>query len=158
MWGCGPVGQFAIQSAWILGAERVIAIDCISERLKLAETFGHAETINFKEEDVFDALMVMTRGLAPECCIDALGCEAHIGPQWDSVIDRVKQIAYLQADRAHVLRETIHCCGKSGTISVPGVYIDKIDNFPFGMAMNKGLTFKMGQTHAQRYLPLLLKK
>ena len=158
VWGCGPVGQFAIQSAWMLGAGRVIAIDCVPERLKLAEQFGQAETINFKEEDVFDALMVMTKGLGPECCIDAVGCEAHVGPKLDSIIDRVKQMVFLQTDRAHVLREAIQCCRKAGTISMPGVYLDKIDNIPFGAAMNKGLTFKMGQTHVQRYLPTLLEK
>ncbi|MFJ1269233.1 zinc-dependent alcohol dehydrogenase, partial [Legionella lytica] len=130
VWGCGPVGQFAIQSAWMLGAARVIAVDCVPERLELAEQLGHAETINFQDEDVYDALMVMTRGLGPERCIDAVGCEAHTGPKWDSIVDRVKQIAYLQTDRAHVIREAIQCCGKSGTISIPGVYIDKIDNIP----------------------------
>ena len=158
IWGCGPVGQFAIQSAWMLGAERVIAIDCVAERLALAQQYGHAEVINFQEENVFDALMVMTKGRGPNCCIDAVGCEAHVGPTWDSIIDRVKQVTYLQTDRAHVLRETIECCAKAGTISMPGVYLDKIDNIPFGAAMNKGLTFKMGQTHVQRYLPLLLSK
>lgn len=157
VWGCGPVGQFAIQSAWMLGAARVIAIDCIPERLALAEKLGRAETINFKDEDVYDALMVMTLGIGPECCIDAVGCEAHVGPKLDSIMDRVKQAAYLQTDRAHVLREAIQCCAKAGTISIPGVYIDRID-LPFGAAMNKGLTFKMGQTHVQKYMPLLLEK
>ncbi|CEK10049.1 zinc-dependent alcohol dehydrogenase [Legionella hackeliae] len=158
IWGCGPVGQFAIQSAWMLGAQRVIAIDCVEERLKLAEKLGNAETINFKEEDVFDALMVMTRGLGPERCIDAVGCEAHVGPTFDSIMDRVKQATYLTTDRAHVLREAIRCCAKAGTISMPGVYLDTLDNIPFGAAMNKGLTFRMGQTHVQRYLPILLRK
>lgn len=158
VWGCGPVGQFAIQSAWMLGAERVIAIDCIPERLELAEKLSRAETINFKEENVFDALMVMTRGLGPASCIDAVGCEAHVGPAFDSIVDRIKQITYLQLDRAHVLREAIECCEKAGTISMPGVYLDKLDNIPFGAAMNKGLTIKMGQTHVQRYLPKLLEK
>ncbi|MFC3909425.1 zinc-dependent alcohol dehydrogenase [Legionella dresdenensis] len=158
IWGCGPVGQFAIQSAWMLGAGRVIAIDCVPERLKMAEKYGNAETINFQEEDVFDSLMVMTRGLGPERCIDAVGCEAHVGPTFDSVIDRVKQITCLATDRAHVMREAIRCCGKAGTISMPGVYLDTLDNIPFGAAMNKGLTFKMGQTHVQRYMPLLLRK
>lgn len=120
VWGCGPVGQFAIQSAWMLGAARVIAIDCIHERLKLAEKLGNAETINFKDENVFDALMVMTRGLGPECCIDAVGCEAHVGPTFDSIVDRVKQITYLQTDRAHVLREAIQCCAKQGLFLCPG--------------------------------------
>ncbi|KTD45290.1 threonine(-3-)dehydrogenase [Legionella quinlivanii] len=158
VWGCGPVGQFAIQSAWMLGAARVIAIDCVPERLTLAENLGRAETINFQEEDVYDALMVMTRGHGPERCIDAVGCEAHVGPSFDSIMDRVKQMTYLATDRAHVLREAIKCCGKAGTISMPGVYLDTLDNIPFGAAMNKGLTFRMGQTHVQRYLPVLLKK
>ncbi len=158
VWGCGPVGQFAIQSAWMLGASRVIAIDCIPERLKLAERFGKAETINFKEEHVYDALMVMTKGKGPECCIDAVGCEAHVGPTFDSIVDRVKQAAYLTNDRTHVLREAIQCCAKGGIISVPGVYVGNVDNIPFGAAMNKGLTFKMGQTHVQRYLNILLNK
>ncbi|MBA4697594.1 MAG: glutathione-dependent formaldehyde dehydrogenase [Legionella sp.] len=158
VWGCGPVGQFAIQSAWMLGAHRVIAIDCIPERLKLAETLGKAEIINFKDEDVYNALMVMTKGKGPECCIDAVGCEAHVGPKFDSIMDRVKQAAHLSTDRAHVLREAIQCCAKGGTVSIPGVYIGQLDNIPLGAAMNKGLTFRMGQTHVPRYLELLLNK
>ncbi|RUQ84980.1 zinc-dependent alcohol dehydrogenase [Legionella septentrionalis] len=157
IWGCGPVGQFAIQSAWMLGAGRVIAIDCVPERLKMAEKLGKAETINFTEEDVYDALMAITKGKGPECCIDAVGCEAHVGPTFDSIMDRIKQAAYLLTDRSHVLREAIRCCAKGGTISIPGVYLQNLDNIPFGAAMNKGLTFKMGQTHVQRYLKLLLK-
>lgn len=158
VWGCGPVGLFAIQSAWILGAKRVIAIDCIPERLKLAERLGPAEIINFKNEDVFETLMVMTKGNGVECCIDAVGCEAHVGPQYDSIIDRVKQATYLTSNRAHVLREAIQCCAKGGTVSIPGVYTGNLDNIPFGIAMNHGLTFKMGQTHVPYYLELLLKK
>jgi threonine dehydrogenase-like Zn-dependent dehydrogenase len=158
VWGSGPVGQFAIQSAWMLGAGRVIAIDCIVERLDLAKKFGKAETINFKNEDVYDALMVMTKGKGPDHCIDAVGCEAHVGPKLDSIVDRVKQAVNLTTDRAHVIREAIQCCAKGGTISIPGVYIAHLDNIPFGMAMNKGLTFKMGQTHVPRYLKLLLEK
>lgn len=158
IWGCGPVGQFAIQSAWMLGAGRVIAIDCIPERLKLAETFGRAEVINFKKEEVYDALMVMTKGIGPNGCIDAVGCEAHTGPTLDSIVDRLKQVAHLTSDRAHVIREAIKCCSKAGTISIPGVYIGNLDNIPFGAAMNKGLTFKTGQTHVQRYLNILLNK
>lgn len=158
IWGCGPVGQFAIQSAWMLGAGRVIAIDCVAERLKLAQTYGHAETINFKNEDVYDALMVMTKGKGPDACIDAVGCEAHVGPTFDSIMDRVKQATFLTSGRAHVLREAIECCAKGGTVSVPGVYVGNLDNIPFGTAMNKGLTFKMGQTHVPRYTELLLNK
>ena len=158
VWGCGPVGQFAMQSAWMLGAGRVIGIDCVPERLNLAEKLSHAETIHFKEEDVYDALMAMTRGKGPKVCIDAVGCEAHVGPTFDSIMDKVKQITHLSSDRPHVLREAIQCCAKGGTISVPGVYVGAIDNLPFGAAMNKGLTFKMGQTHVQRFLKPLLDK
>lgn len=158
VWGCGPVGQFAIQSAWMLGAGRVIAIDCVPERLLMAERLGKAEVINFKNEDVYDALMVMTKGKGPEHCIDAVGCEAHVGPKMDSIIDRIKQSVHLTVDRAHVVRETIKCCAKGGTISIPGVYVNTLDNIPLGVAMNKGLTFKMGQTHVPRYLSLLLEK
>lgn len=157
IWGCGPVGQFAIQSAWMLGAERVIAIDCVPERLKLAQTYGNAEIINFQEEDVYDALMVMTQGFGPDACIDAVGCEAHVG-HLDSIIDRVKQAGNLTSGRAHVLREAIKCCRKGGVLSIPGVYIGTLDNIPMGTAMNKGLTFKMGQTHVPKYTQLLLDK
>lgn len=158
VWGCGPVGQFAIQSAWMLGAERVIAIDCFLKRLKLAEKYGKAETINFEHEDVYDALMAMTKGKGPDACIDAVGCEAHVGPTLDSVVDKIKQSTYLVTDRSHVLREAIRCCRKGGTLSIPGVYIGNLDNIPLGAAMNKGLSFNMGQTHVQRYLPFLLEK
>ncbi|TAL59067.1 MAG: glutathione-dependent formaldehyde dehydrogenase [Legionella sp.] len=158
VWGCGPVGQFAIQSAWMLGAGRVIAIDCIKERLQLARQLGKAEIINFAEEDVYDALMVMTKGKGPDSCIDAVGCEAHVGPTFDSIMDRVKQATCLTTDRLHALRETIKCCKKGGTVSIPGVYLGNVDNIPLGSAINKGLTFKMGQTHVPRYLKLLLSK
>jgi threonine dehydrogenase-like Zn-dependent dehydrogenase len=158
IWGCGPVAQFAIQSAWMLGAERVIAIDCVPERLELARTFGHAETINFEEVDVYETLMAMTDGRGPDRCIDAVGAEAHTGPTLDSVIDKAKQMSHLTSDRPHVLREVIKCCRKGGTISIPGVYIGNVDSIPFGAAMNKGLTMKMGQTHVQHYLKKLLDK
>lgn len=158
IWGCGPVGQFTIQSAWMLGAGRVIAIDCEPERLKMAEKLGQAETINFTNEDVYEALMAMTKGKGPDSCIDAVGCEAHVGPTMDSIVDRAKQSINLIIDRAHVLRETIKCCAKGGTISIPGVYIAYLDHLPLGAAMNKALTFKMGQTHVQSYLKILLKK
>ncbi|STX30197.1 alcohol dehydrogenase [Legionella beliardensis] len=158
IWGCGPVGQFAIQSAWMLGAGRVIAIDCVPERLKLAEEWGKAETINFKEKDVYEELMNMTKGMGPDGCIDAVGTEAHAGPKFDAMLDKAKQVLHLTSDRPRCLREAIMCCRKGGTISIPGVYLGFADNIPFGAAMNKGLTFKMGQTHVQRYLPLLLAK
>ena len=158
VWGCGPVGQFCIQSAWMLGAGRVIAIDRVAERLLMAETKGKAETINFEKEDVYDRLMEMTKGRGPDSCIDAVGCEAHAQGSFDSVLDKVKAEVYLGTDRAHVLREAIMCCRKGGTISIPGVYIGFPDKVPFGAAMNKGLTFRMGQTHVPKYHALLLER
>jgi threonine dehydrogenase-like Zn-dependent dehydrogenase len=157
VWGCGPVGQFAIQSAWMLGAGRVIAIDNVPARLKMAETYGKAEIINFDEVKVYDKLQEMTNGLGPDSCIDAVGTEAHVGGSPDSYLDRAKQAVFLGTDRPHVLREAIFCCRKGGTISVPGVYVGVLDKIPFGPAMNKALTFKMGQTHVQRYTQKLLK-
>lgn len=153
-----PNMELARQQLGQAPAGRVIAIDCISERLRLAEDLGKAETINFEKEDVFDALMVMTKGKGPHSCIDAVGCEAHVGPTLDSIVDKIKQLAFLTNDRAHAFRECIHCCMKGGTVSVPGVYFGYLDNIPIGAAMNKGLSFKMGQTHVQKYLPKLLKK
>ncbi len=157
IWGCGPVSQFAIRSAWMLGASRVIAIDRVAERLALARE-ANAETINFDEEDVYDRLMEMTKGRGPDRCIDGVGCEAHGAGSFDSVLDKVKATVMLATDRAHVIRQAIMCCRKQGTISVPGVYVGAIDKLPFGAAMNKGLTIKMGQTHVQRYLQPLLEK
>lgn len=157
IWGCGPVGQFAIRSAWMFGAGRVIAIDCLPERLKMAEA-GKAETINFQKETVYDRLMEMTNERGPDRCIDCVGTEAHAGGSLDSIVDKAKAKVGLATDRAHVLREAIMCCRKAGTISVPGVYVGFPDKLPFGAAMNKGLTFKMGQTHVQRYTEPLLKR
>ena len=156
VWGCGPVGQFAIRSAWMLGAGRVIAIDRVPERLQMAQEQGRAETINFKEQDVYDRLMEMTKGRGPDRCIDAVGCEAHATGAIDAVYDKVKTAVMLGTDRAHVLREAIMCCRKGGTLSVPGVYIGFPDKLPFGALMNKGLTVKTGQTHVQRYMRPLL--
>lgn len=158
VWGCGPVGQFSIKSAWMLGAERVIAIDRIPERLRMAEQDGKAELINFEEEDVYDRLMDMTAGRGPDRCIDAVGTEAHTRGSFDAVIDRAKQAVYLGTDRPHVLREAIMCCRKGGTVSIPGVYIGVLDKIPFGAVMNKSITIKTGQTHVQAYLKPLLKK
>lgn len=158
VWGAGPVGQFAVQSAWMKEAERVIAIDRLPERLKMAKNYGKAEIINFEEFDVYETLMEMTNGHGPDRCIDAVGTEAHGGGSVDAVIDRAKQAAYLATDRPHVLREAIMCCRKGGTVSIPGVYIGFLDKIPFGAAMNKGLTLKMGQTHVHRYLEPLLSK
>ena len=158
IWGCGPVAQFAIQSAWMLGAGRVIAIDNVPERLAMAETHGKAETINFDDADVYDRLMEMTGGRGPDSCIDAVGTEAHTGGAIGSVLDKVKAAAFLATDRPSVLREIIMCCRKGGTISVPGVYIGVIDKLPFGAFMNKALTMRTGQTHTHRYLAPLLQK
>lgn len=158
VWGCGPVGQFAIRSAWMLGAGRVIAIDRVAERLRLAEGVGKAETIDFEREDVYDRLMAMTGGRGPDRCIDAVGTEAHGRGSLDAVLDKAKAAVMLGTDRPHVLREAIMCCRKGGTVSIPGVYIGYLDKIPFGAAMNKGLTFRTGQTHVQRYLQPLLRR
>jgi threonine dehydrogenase-like Zn-dependent dehydrogenase len=158
VWGCGPVAQFAIQSAWMLGAGRVIAIDRVPERLQMAANQGRAETINFEEVGVYDRLMEMTRGRGPDRCIDAVGCEAHATGAFDAVLDKAKSAVMLTTDRAHVLREAILCCRKGGTISVPGAYVGFPDKLPIGALMNKGLTLRTGQTHMQRYMKPLLKK
>jgi threonine dehydrogenase-like Zn-dependent dehydrogenase len=160
VWGCGPVGQFAIQSAWMFGAGRVIAIDRVPERIAMAQNQGRAETINFKEIDgsVYDRLQEMTDGRGPDRCIDAVGAEAHGSGSFDAILDKAKASVMLATDRAHVLREAILCCRKGGTVSVPGVYIGYLDKVPFGAAMNKGLTLKTGQTHMKRYTQPLLKR
>ena len=157
VWGCGPVGQFAIKSAWMLGAARVIAIDRFRERLRLARDEGKAEIINYEDvgDDVFDVLKEMTGGRGPDACIDAVGMEAH-GGTIDAWYDRVKQVMRLEMDRAHALRQALHACRKGGTVSVPGVYGGFIDKIPFGSAFAKGLTLKMGQTHVQNYTRPLL--
>lgn len=156
VWGCGPVAQFVIQSCWMMGAGRVIAIDRVPERLSMAQEYGKAEIIDFEEEDVYDRLMAMTNGRGPDRCIDAVGCEAHGTGSFDAVLDKAKAALYLGTDRPHVLREAIMCCRKGGTVSIPGVYVGLLDHMPMGAAMNKGLTLKMGQTHVQRYLEPLL--
>jgi threonine dehydrogenase-like Zn-dependent dehydrogenase len=157
IWGCGPVGQFAIRSAFMMGAGRVIAIDEVSERLAMAEA-GGAETINFAETDVYDELMKRTDKRGPDSCIDAVGCEASAHGAADATLDKVKAAAFLTTDRVHVLREVIMSCRKGGTISIPGVYVGMGDKTPIGAAMNKGLTFKTGQTHVQAYTKPLLDK
>jgi threonine dehydrogenase-like Zn-dependent dehydrogenase len=158
VWGCGPVGQFVIQSCWLLGAGRVIAIDRVPERLAMAKSVGRAEILNFDEDDIYENLMAMTKGRGPDRCIDAVGTEAHATGSLDALMDKAKTAMMLGTDRAHVLRQAIHCCRKAGTVSIPGVYVGFLDNVPFGPAVNKGLTFKMGQTHVQRYLPSLLQR
>lgn len=158
VWGCGPVGQFAIQSAWMLGAGRVIAIDRVAERLQLAKMKGRAETIHFGDMKVYDQLQEMTSGRGPDRCIDAVGCEAHAGGSFDAIMDKAKAAVRLATDRVHVLREAIMCCRKAGTISVPGVYVGMGDKLPIGAFVNKGLTMKTGQTHVHRYIDPLLNK
>lgn len=158
IWGCGPVAQFAIKSAWMLGAGRVIAIDRVPERLEMARREGKAETIDFSEVGVYDQLMEMTKGRGPDRCIDAVGAEAHGTGSFDAVLDKAKAALMLGTDRPHVLREAIMCCRKGGTLSIPGVYVGLVDNYPMGPAMNKGLTMRMGQTHTHRYLAPLLKR
>jgi threonine dehydrogenase-like Zn-dependent dehydrogenase len=158
VWGCGPVAQMAIQSCWMLGAGRVIAIDRVPARLAMARTHGRAETINFDEQDVYETLQGMTDGRGPDRCIDAVGAEAHETGGMDAILDKVKATVMLATDRAHALRQALFCCRKGGTVSVPGVYVGMIDKFPFGGTMNKGLTIKTGQTHVQRYTKPLLAK
>lgn len=158
VWGCGPVAQMCIQSCWMFGAGRVIAIDRVPERLAMARSKGRAETINFDEEDVYERLQEMTGGRGPDRCIDAVGCEAHGTGGVDAVVDKLKAAVMLATDRAHALRQALFCCRKGGTVSVPGAYVGMIDKLPFGGAMNKGLTIKMGQTHLQRYTQPLLAK
>lgn len=157
IWGCGPVAQFAIQSAWMLGAGRVIAIDSVPERLEMARKYGKAETINYREQDVYQALQQMTKGRGPDRCIDAVGAEAHAANTVQRAAESVREALHIEDDRPHVLQEIIKSCRKGGTVSVPGVYIGDV-SIPFGAAMNKALTFKMGQTHVQRYLEPLLDK
>ena len=158
VWGCGPVGQFAIKSAYMLGAERVIAIDYVPERLRMAQEQGRAEVINYEENrDVIEALKEMTGGRGPDACIDTVGMEAH-GTSILSMYDEIKQKTRLSTDRPIALREAIQACRKGGIVSVPGVYGGFLDKFPFGAAFAKGLTFRMGQTHVHRYLRPLLER
>jgi threonine dehydrogenase-like Zn-dependent dehydrogenase len=156
IWGCGPVGQFAIRSAFLLGAERVIAIDRFPERLRMAAD-GGAETVNYEETDVYEFLMEQTGGLGPDSCIDAVGMEAHV-PGVIGAYDRVKQAMMLESDRPHVFRQALIACRKGGTVSVPGVYGGFDDKIPLGAMMNKALTIKTGQTHVQHYMKPLLER
>jgi threonine dehydrogenase-like Zn-dependent dehydrogenase len=158
VWGCGPVGQFAIASAKMLGAERVIAIDRVPERLTMAaERAGATDVINYDEQDVPDALKDITGGLGPDACIDAVGTEAHMpGPLY--AYDRVKQAMMLETDRAFALRQAIRACRNGGTVSVIGVYGGFIDKFPIGSLMNRSLTIKSGQCHVHRYMKPLLQR
>ncbi|GAB4377310.1 MAG: zinc-dependent alcohol dehydrogenase [Elainellaceae cyanobacterium] len=156
VWGCGPVGQFAIRSAFMLGAERVIAIDRIPERLRMAEASG-AETVNYEEVDPGEAVKEMTGGRGPDACIDAVGMEAH-GTDAIALLDKVKQSVRLETGRPLVLRQAIAACRKGGTVSVPGVYGGFVDKVPMGAFVNKALTMRSGQTHVHRYLKPLMNR
>jgi threonine dehydrogenase-like Zn-dependent dehydrogenase len=156
VWGCGPVGLMAIASAKMLGAERVIALDREPERLRKAQQLG-AEPVNFENVHVVEELKELTGGRGPDSCIDAVGLEAF-GHGFGAAFDWAKQLARLQTDRPNVLRQAIQACRKGGTVSIPGVYGGFIDGLNMGSAFVKGLTFKMGQTHVQRYLPQLLER
>ena len=157
VWGCGPVGQFAIRSAFLLGAERVIAIDQVPERLALAQK-GGAETIDFSKHKVYDRLQEMTHGRGPDACIDAVGPAAAPGRSIDAALAKAQAAVYLGTDRPHVLREAIMACRNGGTISIVGVYVGLLDKVPFGAAMNRGLTFKMAQTPVPKYMGQLLER
>ncbi|MBR0915417.1 zinc-dependent alcohol dehydrogenase [Bradyrhizobium japonicum] len=157
VWGCGPVGQFAIKSAFLLGAERVIAIDTVPERLTLAMQSG-AIMLDFMKEDVYERIQQLTQGRGADACIDAVGTEPETMASKDSVIDRIKVATFMGTDRPHVLRQAIQCCRNFGTVSIVGVYGGMLDNIPMGSAINRGLTFRMAQTPVQHYLPKLLQR
>jgi threonine dehydrogenase-like Zn-dependent dehydrogenase len=156
IWGCGPVGQFAIRSALMLGAERVIAIDRVPERLQMAKN-GGAQILNYEEVEVGEALNEMTGGRGPDAVMDAVGMEAH-GIGLEGFYDKAMQAVKMETDRPNVLRQAIVACRKGGTVSVPGVYTGFVDKMPMGAFMNKGLTMKTGQTHVHRYLRPLLER
>ena len=157
IWGCGPVGQFAIRSAFLLGAGRVIAIDTVPERLAHGQG-GRRRGSRFHERGHLRAIQDLTNGRGADACIDAVGTEPHTTASFDSVIDRVKVATFMGTDRPHVLRQAIHCCRNFGTVSIVGVYGGFLDKIPMGSAINRGLTFRMAQTPVQHYLPKLLKR
>jgi threonine dehydrogenase-like Zn-dependent dehydrogenase len=158
VWGCGPVGQFAIRSAMLLKAGRVIAIDDekkVPERMKMARDAG-AITVDMHDEDVYEKLLDLTDGIGPDICIDAVGMEAHGSNVLENVYDKVKTNLFQESERPVVVRQAIECCRKAGTVSIPGVYGGLSDKIPLGALMNKGLTIKTGQTHVHKYIPKLL--
>jgi threonine dehydrogenase-like Zn-dependent dehydrogenase len=157
VFGCGPVAQFAIRSAFLLGAERVIAIDTVPERLAMAADAG-AITIDFMQEDVYERIQELTNGRGADACIDAVGTEPHTSASFDSMLDRAKVAVFLGTDRPHVLRQAIHCTRNFGVVSIIGVYGGFVDKIPMGSAINRGLTFRMAQTPVQHYLPKLLQR
>jgi threonine dehydrogenase-like Zn-dependent dehydrogenase len=157
IWGCGPVGQFAIRGANLLKAGKVIAIDdesTVPERLQMARDAG-ATTLDIHDEYIYERLSDLTGGIGPDICIDAVGMEAH-GYTPDAVYDKIKTMAMMETERPHAVRQAINCCRKGGTVSIPGVYGGFVDKFPLGALMNKGLTIKTGQTHVHKYVPRLL--
>jgi threonine dehydrogenase-like Zn-dependent dehydrogenase len=157
VWGCGPVGLFAIKSAFLLGAERVIAIDRVPERLDKARYDCCAEVIDYRKVDVLEALLELTGNRGPDACIEAVGMEAH-GTSMDALYDRARQAVLPNSDRANPLREAILACRKGGTVSISGIYGGLVDKFPIGAAFAKSLTLKMGQTHVQKYMKPLLER
>jgi threonine dehydrogenase-like Zn-dependent dehydrogenase len=157
VWGCGPVGLLTIMCAYHLGAARVIAIDNVPERLRKAQDRAGAVALDFDKVHVLDTLMDLTGGMGPDAVIDAVGLEAH-GASLDAIYDRAKATLWMATDRPHVLREAIQACRKGGVVSIPGVYGGLLDKLNFGAAFNKGLTFKMGQTHVHRYVKPLMEK
>lgn len=156
VFGCGPVAQFSIRSAFLMGAERVIAVDTVPERLQLAADSG-AITIDFMKEDVYERIQDLTEGRGADACIDAVGTEPETAASFDSVLDRVKVATFTGTDRPHVLRQAINNTRNFGTVSIIGVYGGFVDKIPMGSAINRGLTFRMAQTPVQKYLPKLLK-
>jgi len=157
VWGCGPVGLFCIKSAFLLGAERVIAIDDVEGRLAVARERCGAETVNFADVDLMQWLDERTSGRGPDSCIDAVGMEAH-GMGLSGIYDQIKTATWMATDRPTALRMAIMACRKGGTVSIPGVYGGLLDKLPMGAAFGKGLTFKMGQTHVHRYLKPLMER
>jgi threonine dehydrogenase-like Zn-dependent dehydrogenase len=155
VWGCGPVGQFAIKSAYMLGADRVVGIDSIPARLRMAREKSGAVTINFEDEDVLEVLNEMTGGRGPDSCIEAVGMEAH-GAGLAGAYDRVKVAAMMETGRPIALRQAIMACRNGGTVSIAGVFGGVVDKLPIGSIMNRALTIKTGQTHVHKYLQPLL--
>jgi threonine dehydrogenase-like Zn-dependent dehydrogenase len=157
VWGCGPVGQFAIASAYLLGAERVIAIDRFEYRMRIARDCAGAETINYEDTDVYEAIREMTGGRGADACIDAVGMEAHAANAWH-LYDKVKTALMLETERGAAVRQAIMCCRNGGTVSIAGVYGGFMDKFPIGAIVNRSLTIKSGQTHVHRYMRPLLQR
>jgi threonine dehydrogenase-like Zn-dependent dehydrogenase len=156
VWGAGPVGQFAVASAFLLGAERVIVIDRFPYRLEMARSHSGAETINYEDVDVNDTLKDMTGGRGPDKCIEAVGMEAHHGTAVINAYDRTKQTIRAETERPHALRQAITCCRSGGIVAVIGAYGGFVDKFPIGTVMNRSLTIRSGQCHVQRYMQPLL--